>query len=94
MDKIYYLSHRTTVAIENSQDDLNDERLFESLNTNRNLIEEGNIVLGSNVNNSTNNDENEIVFEDAPPVSNGTDDEDSDDEAQTPTNATTHLHVR
>ncbi len=28
MDKIYYLSHRTTVAIENLQDDLNDERLF------------------------------------------------------------------
>ena len=81
MDKIYYLSHRTTVAIENSQDDLNDERLFGSLNTNRNLIEEGNIVLGSNVNNSANNDENEIVFEDAPPVSNGTDDEDSNDEA-------------
>jgi hypothetical protein len=88
MDKIYYLSHRTTVAIENSQDDLDDERLFGSLNTNQNLIEEGNIVLGSNVNNSTNNDENEIVFEDAPPVSNGTDDEGSDDEAQTPSNTT------
>jgi hypothetical protein len=83
-DKIYYLSHRTTVAIENSQDDLNDERLFGSLNTNQNLIEEGNFVLGSNVNNSANNDENEIVFEDAPPVSNGNDDEDSNDEAQTP----------
>jgi hypothetical protein len=53
MEKIYYLSHRTMVAIENSQDDLNDERLFGSLNTNRNLIEEGNIVLGSNINNST-----------------------------------------
>jgi hypothetical protein len=37
MDKIYYLSHRITVAIENSQDDLNDERLFGSLNTDRNL---------------------------------------------------------
>ena len=47
MEKIYYLSHRTMVAIENSQDDLNDERLFGSLNTDRNLIEEGNIVLGS-----------------------------------------------
>ncbi len=61
------------VAVENSQDDLNDERLFGSLNTNQNLIEEGNIVLVSNVNNSANNDKNEIVFEDAPPVSNGTD---------------------
>ncbi len=88
MDKIYNLSHRTTVAIENSQDDLNDERLFGSLNTDQNLIEEGNIVLGSNVNNSANNNENEIVFEDAPSVSNGSDYEDSDDEAQTPSNAT------
>jgi hypothetical protein len=33
MDKIYCPSHRTTVAIENSQGDLNDERLFGSLNT-------------------------------------------------------------
>jgi hypothetical protein len=46
------------VAMEKSQDDLNDERLFGSLNTDRNLIEEGNIVLGSNVDNSANNDEN------------------------------------
>jgi hypothetical protein len=88
MDKIYYLSHRTTVAIEISQDDLNDERLFGSLNTDRNLIEEGNVVLGSNLNNGTNNDEDEIVFEEAPPVTNGTDDEDSNDETQTPSNTT------
>jgi hypothetical protein len=91
MDKIYYLSHRTTVAIENSMDDLNDERLFGSLNTDRNMIEEGNIVLGSNVNNRANNDEDKIVFEEAPPVSNGTDDEDSNDEAQTPSNTTMSL---
>ena len=88
MDKIYYLSHRTSEAIENSQDDLNDERLFGSLNTDRNLIEEGSIVLGSNLNNGTNNDEDEIVFEEAPPVTNGTDDEDSNDETQTPSNTT------
>jgi hypothetical protein len=61
MEKIHYLSYRTTAAIENSQDDLNDERLFGSLNTNWNLIEEGNIVLGSNVNNSANIDEDELV---------------------------------
>jgi hypothetical protein len=88
MDKIYYLSHRTMVAIKNSQDDLNDERLFGSLNTDWNLIEEGNIVLGSNINNSTNIDEDDIAFEESPPVTNGTDDEDSDDEAQTPSNTT------
>jgi hypothetical protein len=88
MDKLYYLSHRTTVAIEKSQDDLNDESLFGSLKTDRNLTEEGNIVLGSNLNNSANNDEDEIVFQEAIPVTNGTDDKDSDDEAQTPSNTT------
>jgi hypothetical protein len=88
MDKIYFSSHRTTVAIENSQADLNDERLFGSLKTDRNLIEEGNIVLGSNLNNSANNDEDDKVFEEAPPVTNSTDDEDSNDEAQTPSNTT------
>ncbi len=31
---------------------------------------------------------NEIVFEEDPPVSNSMDDEDSDDEAQTPSNTT------
>ncbi len=76
------------VAIEKSQDDWNDKSLFGSLKTDRNLIEEGNIVLGSNLNNSANNDEDEIVFQEAPPVTNGTDDEDSDDEAQTPSNTT------
>jgi hypothetical protein len=94
MDKLYYLSHRTTVAIEKSQDDLNDESLFGSLKTDRNLIEEGNIFLGSNFNNSTDNDEDEIVFQDAPPVTNGTDDEDSDDEAQTPSNTTMSFGIR
>jgi hypothetical protein len=88
MDKLYYLSHRTTVAIEKSQDDLNDKSLVGSLKTDRNLIEEGNIVPGSKLNNSTNNDEDEIVFQEALPVTNGTDDEDSDDEAQTPSKTT------
>jgi hypothetical protein len=62
IDKIYYLSHRTMVATENSQNYLNDERPFGSLNTDRNLIEEGNIVLGSNINNSADNDDDEIVL--------------------------------
>jgi hypothetical protein len=39
MDKLFHLSHRTTVAIENSLDDLNDESLFGSVKTDRNLIE-------------------------------------------------------
>jgi hypothetical protein len=88
MDKLYYLSHRTTVAIEKSQDDLNDKSLFGGLKTDRNLLEEGSIVLGSNLNNSTIINEDEIVFHEALPVENGTDDEDSNDEAETPGNTT------
>jgi hypothetical protein len=49
MDKLYYLSHRTMVAIEKSQDDLNDESLFGSLKTDRNLLDGGSIALGSNL---------------------------------------------
>ncbi len=88
MDKLYYLSHRTTVAIEKSQDDLNDKSLFGSLSTDRNLLAEGNIALGSNLNNSANIDKDDIVFHEAPPVDNGTDDEGSDDEPETPGNTT------
>ena len=68
------------VTIEKSQDDLNDESLFGSLNTDWNLLDEGNIALGSNLNNSANIDEDDIVFHKASPVDNGTDDEGSDDE--------------
>ena len=71
------------------QDVLNDERLFGSLKTDRNLIQEGYIVLGSNLNNSTNNDEDEIVFQEAPPVTNGTNDEGSNDEEFLSTTNTT-----
>jgi hypothetical protein len=80
------------VAIESLQANLNDERLFGSLKTDRTLIEEGNIVLGSNLNNSANNNEDEILFEETPPATNGTDDEDSDDEAQTPSNTMITWH--
>jgi hypothetical protein len=90
MDKLFHLSHRTTVAIENSLDDLNDESLFGSLKTDRNLIEEGNMVLGSDLNNSANNDEDEIVFQEPTPVTNGTNDELSsyEGETETPSNTT------
>ncbi len=67
------------MAIENSLDDLNDEILFGSLKTDHNLIEEGNIVLGSNLDNSANNHEDEIVFHEPTPVTDGIDDELSDD---------------
>jgi len=55
MDTIFHLSHRTTVAIENSLEHLNDDSLFGSLKTDQNLIEQGNIVLESDLDNSANN---------------------------------------
>jgi len=96
MDKLFHLSHRTTVAIDNSLEHLNDKSLFGSLKTDQNLIEEGNIVLGSDLDNSATNHEDEIVFHDPIPVTNGIDDKLSDDgeltnddPIQTPSNTTT-----
>jgi len=59
------------VAIENSLEHLNDENIFGSLKTDQNLIEEGDIVLGSDLDNSANNHEDEIVFRKPIPVTNG-----------------------
>jgi hypothetical protein len=87
MDKLFHLSHRTTVAIKNSLDDLNDKSLFGSLKTDQNLIEEGNIVLGSDLTNSANNDEDEIVFQEPTPDELSSD-EGSDDKIETPSNTT------
>ena len=95
MDKLFHLSHRTTVAIENSLEHLNDESLFGSLMTDHNLIEEGNIVLGSDLDDSANNHEDEIVFHKPIPVTDSIDGELSDDgeltnddPIQTPSNTT------
>ena len=65
--------------------------LFGSLKTDHNLIEEGNIVLGSDLNNSANNDDDEIVFQEPTPVTNGTDDELSSDEGETETPSNTTM---
>jgi hypothetical protein len=65
--------------------------LFGSLKTDRNLIEEGNLVLGSDLNNRTNNDEDEIVFQEPTRVTNGTDDELSSDEGETETPSNTTM---
>jgi hypothetical protein len=46
------------------------------------------VTLGSNLNNSADIDEDDVVFHDNPPADNGTDDEDSDDEPETPGNTT------
>ena len=44
MDKIYHLSHRTTVALEKSEQDLNDESLFGDMTLDSNLHRETDIM--------------------------------------------------
>jgi hypothetical protein len=46
MDKIFFLSHRTTQAIEMSKAFLDDESLFGSIRMDHNLSREGNMVWG------------------------------------------------
>ena len=61
MDKIFFLSHRTTEAIKRSQEFLNDPNLFGALKMDRNLEEEGNEVLGGD---SDDDEGEDVVFED------------------------------
>ena len=76
MDKIFFLSHRTTEAIIRSQEILNDPNLFGALKMDRNLRSaEGNVILGG----ESDDDEGEdVVFEVTPPPSG--DEADSDEE--------------
>jgi hypothetical protein len=46
MDKIFFLSHRTTLALEKLEEFLNNRNFFGSLRSDSNLTQEGNIVLG------------------------------------------------
>jgi hypothetical protein len=66
MDKIFFLSHRTTLALEKSEEFLNNRNLFGSLRSDSNLTQEGNIVLGEVGDIS---DEANIVYENALPQS-------------------------
>ena len=64
MDKIYFLSHRTTQAIERSQQCLNDSNLFGALTLDQNMIDEGNVILGSDDGDIGTDSAEEVVFED------------------------------
>ena len=59
MDKIFFLSHRTTVALDKSEALLNDKLLFGALKSDSNLRAEGDIVLGEVV-----DDDDSVLFED------------------------------
>ncbi len=64
MDKIFFLSHRTTLALGKSEEFLNDKSLFGSLRSDSNLTQESNIVLGEGGDES---DVVNVVFADDPP---------------------------
>jgi hypothetical protein len=66
MDKIFFLTHRTTLAFDKSEEFLSNRSLFGSLRSDSNLTQEGNIVLGEGGDNS---DEENVVFENEPPSS-------------------------
>ncbi len=83
MEKIFFLSHRTTLALKKLEKFLNNRSLFGSLRSDSNLTTEGNIVLGEGGDTS---DEEDVVFENAPPNSeeeSNNDEESIDEDAPT-----------
>ncbi len=62
MDKIFFLSHRTTLALNKLEEFLNDRHLFGSLRSDSNLNQEGNIVLGDGCDEES--DGESVVFAD------------------------------
>jgi hypothetical protein len=80
MDKIFFLSHRTTEAIIRSQEVLNDPNIFGALKMDRNLQAEGNVILGGD---SDDDEGEDVVFEVTLPPSGdeaASDEEESDAE--------------
>ncbi len=68
MDKIFFLFHRTTQAIERSQKFLNNSNLFGALTMDSNLIAEGNVNLVSIDGDIGNEAVEEVIFEETPPT--------------------------
>jgi hypothetical protein len=79
MDKIFFLSHRTTLALNKSEEFLNDRHLFGSLSSDSNLNQEGNIVLGDGGDEES--DGESVVFADDNVQSDQYEDESKDDES-------------
>ncbi len=75
MDNIFFLSHRTTLALEKLEEFLNNRNLFGSLRSDSNLTQEGNIVLGEGGDIS---DEENAVYKNAPPPSEEESDHDKE----------------
>jgi hypothetical protein len=82
MDKIFFLSHRIMLALNKSEEFLNNKSLFGSLKSDSNLTQEGNIVLGEGADES---DVENVVFDNDPPSEseNESNDDTSKDEDNT-----------
>jgi hypothetical protein len=63
MNKIFFLSHRTTLALEKLEEFLNNRSLFGSLRSDSNLTKEDNTVLGEGGDTS---DEEDVVYKKIP----------------------------
>ena len=75
MDKIFYLSHRTTLALEKSEEDLNDESLFGEMTRDNNLRRETD-DMGCD---SDDDDDDDVLFtNDTTPTSSDNDSDDDD----------------
>ena len=62
MDKIFYLSHRTTIALEKSEDLLNNEALFGDMPNSCNLYCEHSFLGGDSDDNDNDDDDDEVMF--------------------------------
>jgi hypothetical protein len=92
MDKIYYLSHRTTIALEKSEQDLNDESLFGDMTLDSNLHRETD-MMGCD---SDDDDDDDVVFSnDTTPTSsdNNSNNDDNVAKATRPPKSLGHLFI-
>ena len=79
MDKIFFLCHRTTKAIEQSKEFLDDDNLFGSLKIDSNLRREGNTVWGGD--DDDDEEDDNVVYAEEPDEDNDDDEDDDDDDS-------------
>ncbi len=70
MDKMFFLSHRTTVALNKSEEYLNNRTLFGALKSDLDLTKEGKMILGgAGGADADSSDNDNVIFDDGPPQS-------------------------
>ena len=79
MDKIYYRSHRTTVALKKSEQDLNDESLFGDMTLDSNLHCEMD-MMGVDGGDDDDDDDDDVVFSNDTTLNSSDDGSDDNDD--------------